>query len=283
MRWTPGETSGNIEDRRSQGFGGGGGARLGIGGFLLLLLLSFIFRRDLISPFIGAGGGSSVTTSRPDPARDAAEATTVKFVSFVLDDAQATWKKTLAAQGVRYPDATLVLFRDATPSACGMGQSAMGPFYCPGDQKVYIDLGFYDELQRRFGAPGEFARAYVLAHELGHHVQNILGIDQKVRALQQRNPSLRNALSVRMELQADCLAGIWGHSTAERNILESKDVDDGLRAAAAIGDDTIQRKSAGRVVPESFTHGTSAQRAYWLRQGLDTGQLASCDTFSSDR
>jgi len=201
----------------------------------------------------------------------------VQFVSFVLDDAQNTWKKILAD---RYRDAKLVLFRGAVESACGFAQAAMGPFYCPRDEKVYIDLSFYDDLRRRFGAQGgDFAQAYVLAHEIGHHVQRLRGIDERVRAAQEQQPGAQNELSVRLELQADCFAGVWGHSTAQRDILERGDIEDALNAAAAIGDDRLQKMSQGRVVPESFTHGSSKQRVEWFRRGFDGGDPKSCDTF----
>jgi predicted metalloprotease len=199
----------------------------------------------------------------------------------VLDDTQKTWERVLPQQnGVPYRHAKLVLFRDATDSSCGLAEAATGPFYCPADEKVYVDLGFYDELKNRFGAPGEFAQAYVLAHEIGHHVQTLLGISGKVRALQQENPSAANPLSVRLELQADCFAGIWANSTAQRNLIEQKDVEAGIRAAGAVGDDRMQRMAGGRVSPESFTHGSSAQRAAWFERGLAGGDLAQCNTFA---
>ena len=204
----------------------------------------------------------------------------MQFVSFVLDDAQNTWAQLLPAQGVQYRKAKLVLFRDAINSACGFAEAATGPFYCPADEKVYIDLGFYDELKQRFGAPGDFAQAYVLAHEVGHHVQNVLGIEEKVRAARRQNPGAANALSVRMELQADCLAGVWAHSTNQRQILESGDIEEGLGAAAAVGDDRLQRMSTGRINPESFTHGSSAQRMDWFKRGFTTGSVQSCNTFA---
>jgi predicted metalloprotease len=197
----------------------------------------------------------------------------------VLDDAQATWARIFSQSGRRYQDARLVVFRDATQSACGIGQSATGPFYCPGDQRVYLDVGFFQELASRFGAPGDFAQAYVLAHEIGHHVQHLLGVDQQVRAAQQRSPEDANELSVRLELQADCYAGVWGHETSGRVTLESGDAEEGLNAAAAIGDDRIQRMSGGMVSPESFTHGSSSQRVDWLRRGLQSGRVETCDTF----
>jgi uncharacterized protein len=281
MRWTPGGTSGDIEDDRNSSGGGGfpGGVHIGIGGLLILLVLSFIFKRDLITPFLnsGAGAGSAPVTRPADPARDAAEQREVQFVSFVLDDVQHTWSQTLP----QYRHAKMVLFRDDVNSACGLAQAATGPFYCPGDEKVYLDLSFFNELKTRFGASGEFAQAYVIAHELGHHVQKILGTESKVRAAQQQNPQTANQLSVRLELQADCYAGVWGHSTEQRNILEQGDVESGLNAAAAVGDDHIQKMTRGEVMPEKFTHGTSAQRVQWFKQGLTTGRVDACNTFAS--
>jgi predicted metalloprotease len=199
------------------------------------------------------------------------------LVSFVLDDAQDTWTQIL---GNRYDRTKLVLFRDAVSSACGFAQAATGPFYCPGDRQVYIDLGFFEELERRFRAGGEFAKAYVLSHEIGHHVQTILGTEPQVRQAQRADPSSRNELSVRLELQADCYAGVWGNSAARRDKLEPGDVESGLNAAAAIGDDRIQRMGGGRVSPESFTHGSSADRVAWFRRGLESGDPKTCDTFS---
>ncbi len=286
MRWTPGGRSGDIEDRRgSGGFrgGGGGGMRLGLGGMLLLFVLSVIFKQDFVSMFLGGGGGSPVAVEQSESgpvSSSPEEEKRVEFVSFVLDDAQNTWQQIFPQMGQQYQRAKLVLFRDAVQSACGSAESASGPFYCPGDEKVYIDLSFYDELANRFGAAGEFAQAYVLAHEIGHHVQRRLGIESKVRQLQQRNPQAANQLSVRLELQADCLAGIWGHSTSQRNILEEGDVEAGLRAAAAIGDDRIQRMAGRTVSPESFTHGSSAQRVEWFKRGLSTGKVSACDSFA---
>jgi len=197
----------------------------------------------------------------------------------VFDTAQAPWAKLLPRMGGSYHDAELVLFRRATPTACGVGQTAMGPFYCPEDEKLYIDLAFYDELRERFGATGDFAQAYVITHELGHHIQHLLGIDQQVRRAQQSNPREANALSVRLELQADCFSGVWAHATQEQRILEPGDIDEGLNAAAAVGDDRIQRATTGRVNGEAFTHGSSAQRASWFRRGFTTGRPQDCDTF----
>jgi predicted metalloprotease len=281
MRWTPGGTSNDIEDRRgSSGGFGGGGMRIGLGGALLLLVLSLVFKQNFFA--LLSGGADAGTPSAAGPAESTPEEDKeVQFVSFVLDDAQATWDRLLQARGKPYEHAKLVLFRDAMQSACGFAQAASGPFYCPGDEKIYIDLGFYDELKRRFGAPGDFAQAYVLAHELGHHVQHLLGTEAQVREAQQRNPGAANQLSIRLELQADCYAGVWGHETEQRNILDPGDVDEGLQAAAAVGDDRIQKMSGQAVTPEAFTHGSSEQRASWFRRGFESGRPEDCDTFKS--
>jgi predicted metalloprotease len=291
MDWTPGGTSQDIEDRRDEsggggygfgggGFGGGGfgGMHLGIGGTLVLIVLSFFFHTDLLQFFTGSGAPvATAPRGEPDRARDAREQPEVQFVSFVLDDVQKNWDKVLPAQtSLPYRHAKLVLFRNSYPSACGQADTAIGPFYCPGDQKVYLDLGFFDELAKRFGAPGEFAQAYVIAHEIGHHVQRLLGIESQVRRAQQANPRMANQLSVQMELQADCLAGIWGNSTAQRKIIHEADIQSGLQAAAAVGDDRLQRAAQGSVNPEKFTHGSSAQRTAAFRKGLDSGQVSAC-------
>ena len=273
MRWTPGRRSDNLEDRRGTRMRAGVG--IGLGGLLILGLLSVITGQNFLALAPQLGGGPAQVEHGPVQSTPAEEKR-VDFVSFVLDDAQKTWRQKL---GDRYPDAKLVLFRDATQTGCGFGQAATGPFYCPQDEKVYIDLGFYDELQQRFGAPGEFAQAYVLAHEIGHHVQKVLGIEPQVRRAMEQRADLRNDLSVRLELQADCFAGVWAHDTAQRQILEQGDVEDGLRAAAAIGDDRIQRKTQGYIQPESFTHGSSAQRVEWFKRGLQSGDPQACDTF----
>lgn len=254
------------------------GGGLGIGGFLLLLVLSFVFKQNFFSLIGGGTGGSPAASARP--VNDPKEEPEVRFVSFVLDDAQNTWTGILQKEGRQYTHAKLVLFRDATQSGCGAAQSQTGPFYCPTDERVYIDLGFFDELKQRFGAPGEFAQAYVIAHELGHHVQNLLGIEKKVQSAMRADPRQQNALSVRLELQADCFAGVWGHSTEQRNILEPNEVEEGLKAAAAVGDDRLQRASGRQVSPESFTHGSSAQRMQWFKQGFDSGDFKSCNTFA---
>jgi hypothetical protein len=216
----------------------------------------------------------------PDRQRDAREQPQVEFVKFVLNDVQNTWDQTLPEEAHRaYRHAKLVLFRDATYSGCGTAREAIGPFYCPTDENVYLDLGFFDELRSRFGAPGEFAQAYVIAHEIGHHVQKVLGIESQVRRLQQARPDAANPLSVRLELQADCFAGVWAHTTAQRKIIDESDVQSGLGAAAAVGDDRLQNMATGRVSPESFTHGTSAQRTAWFTRGFKSGDLSACDTF----
>jgi predicted metalloprotease len=254
---------------------------MGLGGTAVLLILSLVFGRDFIS---GSGGGApagGVTTSAGGDVQPAtetpAERERVEFVSFVLDDAQSTWKRLLP----NYQDARLVLFRDAVNSGCGAAEAAMGPFYCPVDQKAYIDLSFYDELRNRFGAPGDFAQAYVLTHELGHHVQHLMGTDARVRQLQESRPQAANDLSVRLELQADCYAGVWANSTQQRRLLEAGDVDEALGAASAVGDDRIQAaQTGGRIRPESFTHGSAAQRATWFKRGFGSGNPESCDTFA---
>jgi predicted metalloprotease len=282
MRWTPGGESSNIEDRRGQGGGfiPGGRAGMGIGGAVVMLVLSLIFGRDFVTGnTTTTDNGAQPATANGEVSSSPAEERLVQFVSFVLDDVQKTWRTILADRHVQYEDAKLVLFRDMTQSGCGTAQSTMGPFYCPLDQKVYVDLGFYDELQRRFGAPGDFAQAYVLAHELGHHVQHLLGIDAQARRQQSANPGSANAVSVRLELQADCFAGIWGHSTEQRRILSEGDIDEGLNAAAAVGDDRLQRAATGRVNTETFTHGSAAQRSAWFKRGFTTGQIEACDTF----
>ena len=290
MRWKRTGRSRNLEDRRSRRSGGLGGAigglargrraPMSLGGIVILLLLSVIFKQDFFAllgtqsglPAGGTAGGDFQTTPQ--------EEELVDFVSFVLDDAQNLWIELLPRYGGRYREAKLVLFRDVVTSACGRAGAATGPFYCPGDEKVYIDLGFYRELRDRFGAAGDFAQAYVLAHEIGHHVQNVTGTERQVRGLQRANPREANRLSVMMELQADCYAGIWGHSTARRDLLEAGDIEEGLTAAAAIGDDRLQKQATGTVNPDAFTHGSSAQRVEWFRRGLETGDVAACDTFA---
>jgi predicted metalloprotease len=278
MDWTPGGRSSDLEDRRGGGGFGIGGGGLGIGGFVIVLLLSLVFHRNFFS-LLGVGGGEQAQTANSRPVNDPAEEPEVQFVSFVLDDAQKNWTEILAQRNIRYPHAKLVLFRDRIASGCGMAQSATGPFYCPEDQKVYIDLGFYDELKKRFGAPGDFAQAYVLAHEIGHHVQNVLGIEEQMQQAVDRGAN-RNDMSVRLELQADCFAGIWAHTTDQRQMLDAGDAKEAINAAAAVGDDRLQRMSGRGVSPEKFTHGSSEQRMHWFEQGFSSGNIASCNTFA---
>lgn len=280
MKWTPGDRS-NIEDMRGRSGGmamGAGG--LGVGGLLLLLVLSWATGIDLTSIVGGGGSAPPETTGTSGEIKASpAEEKLVDMVDAVMDDAQSTWRELL---GGRYQDTKVVLFRDAWNSGCGFAQSATGPFYCPGDRKIYVDLGFFDELDRKLGAAGDFAQAYVLAHELGHHVQTLTGTEQRVREAQGSNPNARNALSVRMELQADCYAGVWGYHANRgggRVQLDPGDVEEGLNAAAAIGDDRLQRMQGGRVAPDRFTHGTSQQRVEWFKRGMDTGDPKACNTF----
>ncbi len=286
MKWTRGPRSANLEDRRGQGgrrFPGGRGS-LGLGGILLVLAIAWVTGQNPLA-LLGAAeesGGAlaegpmgDVATGAPVQ-ESATEAERADFLSFVLDDAQGTWARVLPG----YRDARLVLFRGAVRSGCGDASAAMGPFYCPADEKVYLDLGFFDELSRRFGAPGDFAQAYVLAHELGHHVQRLTGTERRVREAQAASPEHENALSVRLELQADCYAGIWAHSTARRDLLETGDPEEALGAASAVGDDRIQQMGGSGIRPESFTHGSAAQRMEWFQRGFETGDPSACDTFT---
>nr|WP_316641017.1 neutral zinc metallopeptidase [uncultured Roseateles sp.] len=300
MKWEGNRQSDNVEDMRDgEGSGGGsagggfsvGGRGLGVGGIVVALLASWMFGINPLTVLNLLGGveggvttqsGQSAQVPRPAP-RASANDTMTQFVRTVLADTEDVWREQFRLAGGTYRDPKLALFRGSVPTACGQGQSAMGPFYCPGDQKVYIDLGFYEVMKTRLGAPGDFAQAYVIAHEVGHHVQNLMGISGKVDAMRGRvSQAKQNALSVRLELQADCFAGVWAfHAQAARQILEQGDVEEALNAATQIGDDTLQRKSQGTVVPESFTHGSSAQRVAWFTQGLKTGQIAQCNTFEA--
>jgi predicted metalloprotease len=275
MRWTPGGRSPNLEDRRS--LGGGMGRGLGIGGTVVVLALSLLFGRNLFTD-LGVEPGVGATGAPMSAADSAAEEEQVQFISFVLDDVQGTWGKVLPSYGATFHPARLVLFRNSTDSGCGPAQSVMGPFYCPLDERVYLDLGFFDELKQRFGASGDFAEAYVLAHELGHHVQHLLGTDARVRQVQESNPSEANQLSVRLELQADCFAGVWAHTTDQRRLLQQGDVDEALNAASAVGDDRIQKRTTGRVNVDSFTHGSAAQRAASFNRGFETGDPRNCNS-----
>jgi len=294
MRWQDADRSTNVDDVRGQRFGGGGlpvrlggMGGLGLGGLVAIMLITYLLGGN---PLEILTGGVPTETAGPPSAGDSApiDDEGSRFVKAVLKSTETVWGTVFREQlGRSYTEPRLVLFSDAVPSACGTNSSAVGPFYCPPDQRVYIDLSFYGELDRRFGAPGDFAQAYVIAHEVGHHVQNLLGIDEKVRAAQQRGSEAQaNQLSVRMELQADCLAGVWGYyvkaETDPKKVrLDEGDVEEGLRAAAAIGDDAIQRKAQGRVTPETWTHGSSEQRVQWLRRGLDSGKVETCNTLGS--
>ena len=288
MKWEGNRESDNVEDRRDEGGGGFGfgGRSIGIGTIAIALVGSYFLG---VSPMtiinmLSGGGGSVAPVQQQSPAHGPPPSDTqAKFVSTVLADTEDTWTELFRAQGAQYVKPKLVLFTGATRTACGTGQTASGPFYCPGDQKVYIDLAFYRLMQQRFHVSSEFAQAYVIAHEVGHHVQHQLGIDQKVAAARQNGSEAQaNAASVRLELQADCFAGVWGfHANRARQILEQGDVEGALSAATAIGDDTLQRQSQGQVVPDSFTHGTSAQRLRWFKKGYDTGDIRQGDTFGA--
>jgi predicted metalloprotease len=284
MRWTPGGVSSDIEDRRGGGGGFGGfgrGPTIGCGGAIILLVLSLLTGKNFFALFDGSGGVEPAgTTQTAAPVNESPEERQkVEFISDALDDTQNTWEKVFQQEGIQYQRAKLVLYRDITGTACGTGQSASGPFYCPSDGKVYLDLAFFDELDRRFGAPGDFAQAYVVAHEIGHHVQNLVGTSTRVQEAMQSDRRNANEYSIRLELQADCYAGIWAASAAQRGVLETGDVEEGLGAASAVGDDRLQEMSGRSVSPDSFTHGSSAQRAEWFRRGLQSGRMSDCDTF----
>jgi predicted metalloprotease len=282
MRWGDERRSENVEDQRGMSFGGIGLAGGGIGTIVIVVvaLLLGVDPRAILQQT----SQNAAPTQQSGPVKSTPEEDKLKdFVSAVLGSTEDTWGELFKQSGRQYVDPKLVLFRGAVQSACGFAQAAVGPFYCPGDQKVYIDLGFYEELRNRFHAPGDFAEAYVIAHEVGHHVQNLLGISDKVAQAQQRGSREQaNALSVRVELQADCLAGVWAnHADASRHILERGDLESGLNAASAIGDDRLQMQSRGYVSPESFTHGSSQQRVRWFKRGLETGSVKECDTFKT--
>ena len=293
MKWEGNRESDNVEDRRSDGGGGGfgggggllGGRSIGIGTIVVALLGGWVFGINplTILSMLSGGGAPTAQVQQQAPAqRPPADDRMAAFVSTVLADTEDVWKDVFAKGGGTYREPRLVLFRGATQTACGQGQAAMGPFYCPGDQKVYIDLGFYETLKTQLGAPGDFAQAYVIAHEVGHHVQNLLGISGKMDQMRERISKIEyNALSVKLELQADCFAGVWAHhAQSARQILEQGDVEEAMNAAAKIGDDALQRSGGGAVVPDSFTHGTSAQRQRWFDAGLKNGNIKTCDTFS---
>ncbi|MBK1721098.1 KPN_02809 family neutral zinc metallopeptidase [Thiocystis violacea] len=303
MRWKTGRRSENVEDRRGGGLGGlpygsqrpyGVGRKVGVGGGLGTIIVVVVLLFLGVDPTVLLSQLGQVPMEQTGPSQNPAPSQgralspsgrdeLADFVSVVLADTEDTWDAIFSEKGKRYSDPQLVLFSGMTRSACGLGQAAMGPFYCPGDRKVYIDLAFYDELRNEFGAPGDFAQAYVIAHEVGHHVQNLLGISEQVQTRSRRSSKVEaNQLSVRLELQADCFAGLWANRAHKaRNILEQGDVEEGLNAASAIGDDRLQRQSHGKVTPDSFTHGSSAQRVRWFKRGLQSGQLSACDTFSA--
>ena len=286
MRWQMGRRSDNIEDQRGMPVGRGTVVGGGIG-TLVLVLLALYFGVDpsVILQGVDPGGSPGSTRSAQQQRAPAGDDQLRDFVSVILADTEDTWGELFRRMGRRYEQPRLVLFSGAIESACGFAEAAVGPFYCPGDRKVYIDLSFYRDLRDRLGAPGDFAQAYVIAHEIGHHVQNLLGIAERVQAAQgRRSRTEANALQVRMELQADCLAGVWANNAQRaRNILESGDIEEGLNAAAAIGDDRLQRQSQGRVVPESFTHGSSEQRVRWFKRGIESGEPGQCDTFAASK
>lgn len=291
MRWKKGRRSDNVEDRRgvrvTPGLrrGGVGGVGGGIGGLGLIavVVIALLLGVDPTMLFQGMQNGQSPDTVNYQAPSSAEEEELRDFVSVVLADTEDTWADQFGRMNMTYEEPNLVLFTGAVESACGYAQSAIGPFYCPGDRKVYLDMSFFAELQHQFGAPGDFAQAYVIAHEVGHHIQTLLGIERQVRQRQeQSNERDANALSVKMELQADCLAGVWAHhADQERQVLEPGDVEEALNAASAIGDDRLQQQSTGHVSPDSFTHGTSAQRVAWFQRGLEQGDLAQCDTFNA--
>ena len=294
MRWTPGSRSGDLIDQRRFGYGGGTGVPFsiarggGIGGVLLLLVLGFVLPRVLggssgfdVGPgferFDPDGAPGAQPIDAPDPQRQL-----VDFVAFVFDDVQQTWRENFGRAGRPYREAKLVIFSSRVQSGCGVATSGIGPFYCPADLRVYLDLSFFRELVQRFRAPGDFAQAYVIAHELGHHVQNVLGILPRVHELSASEPADANELSIRLELQADCLAGVWAYTTYERGLLEEGDIEEGLTAAAAVGDDRIQVQTTGQIDQELWTHGSAEQRATWFLRGYEGGDADACDTFDTD-
>jgi predicted metalloprotease len=285
MDWQKGERSRNVQidsGRGGGGFGFGGGRGLGVGGLIVLAILGWVFFKDPTA-LLDQGGPAGQSASAGQPAQvDPQER---DFVSAILGSTEKTWSDIFAANGRQYADPTLDLFSGGVRTACGLASTAVGPFYCPGDRKVYLDLSFFQELQERFGAAGDFARAYVIAHEVGHHVQEQLGVFDQVQQARERGAPMEGAggLSVRQELQADCFAGVWANRSEQRlHWLQAGDVEEALNAASRIGDDTLQRESQGTVVPDSFTHGTSAQRVKWFKAGLESGQVSSCNTFSGD-
>jgi predicted metalloprotease len=285
MRWTPGGISPNIQDRRAGGggFSFGRGPQIGCGGAIILLVLSLLTGRNFFSLFDGSSGTAPAPagpTSTAPVEQTPEEAKIYDFLAKFLDEnIQTTWASVLQREGVQYQPAQMVFYRDITQTACGTGQAATGPFYCPGDRSVYLDFGFFEELDRRFGAPGDFAQAYVVAHEIGHHVQNVIGTSDRVQEAMARDRRNANEYSVRLELQADCYAGVWGFYAAQKGHLEPGDLEEGLAAAAAVGDDRLQEMSGRGVNPDAFTHGSAAQRMEWFQRGMRSGNLRDCDTF----
>lgn len=293
MDWQKGENSSNVEEGSDGGGGGGsfqpGGIHFGLGGLLILVVLSLVFKRDLITPFLGGAGGGVQTSGQTQPTQAVScqnpASEQIAFACHIMGSTEKTWGDYFASVGRTYADPKLHLFQGRVATACGAASTAVGPFYCPGDRKVYLDLGFFQELQDRFHAAGDFARAYVIAHEVGHHVQNLLGVFDKVRQLQQQGYPMDGAdgLSVRQELQADCLAGVWAKRTQQRlDWLKPGDVESALNAASAVGDDTLQQETRGTVMPDTFTHGTSAQRVKWFKTGMASGDIRSCNTFAGE-
>ena len=297
MKWDGQRESSQIEDRRGSGGGGragggirvGGGRGVGLGTIAVALVAGWIFGINpgtiigVLGGLEGAAPGATQQAPAPGATRSAPQDENARFVSTVLASTEDIWQETFQASGRDYRKPVLVLYRGSTRSACGTGQAAMGPFYCPGDEKVYLDLGFFETMRRQLGAPGDFAQAYVVAHEVGHHVQHLLGITDRVDALRGRQSEAQaNAMSVRLELQADCFAGVWaGRSQQAKNWLEQGDLEEAMNAAAQIGDDTLQQNAGGAVRPESFTHGSSAQRMRWFQRGFQSGQVSQCDTFQA--
>ena len=293
MRWDRARRSDQVEDRRGLGGGGGrgpgGGMRFSLTGIVIVVILSFVMGKNPLEMLALLGGDGMTGGGTPAPERgqlaDRSDPT-IDFVSAILGDTEDTWSQIFSASGERYPAAKLVVFEGGVTTACGFASSAVGPFYCPGDQQVYLDLQFFRELEQRFSAAGDFAQAYVIAHEIGHHIQTLTGVSSKVNAARQRGQKVEGdgGLLVRQELQADCYAGVWAHSARQRlDMLEPGDLEEALNAASAIGDDRLQQQAQGRVVPDAFSHGTSAQRVRWFRQGFDQGDVGACDTFAAAR
>jgi len=283
MEWQDGGQSQDVEDRRGDSGGGGfnfGRGGVGIGAFILVAIISLISGRNYLPLLFQGGDSASVPQSAPPAVSSPAEQRDMKLISYTLDDAQKSWEQTFTASNRQYRHAKLVLFRDQTNSACGTAQASTGPFYCPEDEKIYIDLGFWDELTQLGGSTSDFAKSYVITHELGHHIQNLLGIEQREQQLVDQNPSQERPASVDLELQADCFAGVWGHDTEQRSKISQEDIAQALKSAAAVGDDHLQKMSGRAVSPESWTHGSSAQREQWFNTGMDTGKVNACATFN---